>query len=529
IRAYGEYSEAFRDLQTSFITLKGKPRLYTHLLAEAFDEEFKSGDIPNLAAVYLSHFLIKKGFAVDYINLFQEEKEKFAQMLLDDPVCVAITTTFYVINFPVTEMIKFIRKYNATVPIIVGGVLITNHHNTYDEEGFQASLRDIGADIYVLESQGESTLDQLVGALKRGDRLETVPNLYYFRENELCKTSRVVENNSLDVNSIDWGVFKGKDLGSTIQTRTARSCAFACAFCGYPERGGPLTLAGIDTVAAELESIRSLGGVQNVVFIDDTFNVPKARFKEFCRMLIEKKFNFNWFSYYRCDHGDEEAIDLMQQSGCKGVFLGIESGSQEILLKMNKRAQVKNYERGIKALKERGILTFTSLITGYPGESESTIKETIDFLKATEPDYWRTQLWYCDPLTPVYKTKKEEFRISGEGFRWEHYTMDSGEAIDWIEEMFLQVKSAVWLPQHSFDFWIIPYIMGKGVSLPEFKEFMKTAYKLLSLEVACLDEEEKSFMQHRLLGEIRDKNRYQSIKNSLAVKPRMEAFEHMLP
>jgi len=44
---------------------------------------------------------------------------------------------------------------------------------------------------------------------------------------------------------------------------------------------------------------------------------------------FERYYGFNWFSYFRCSNSDEEAIDLMARSGCKGVFLGIESGSPE--------------------------------------------------------------------------------------------------------------------------------------------------------------------------------------------------------
>lgn len=505
LASYGEDSEAYRDLKTSFVELDGRPLQYTQLMDIVFEDTFVSGEIPNLAAIYLSNYLMKRGLEVEYINLFQREKASLARMLQEDnPVCVAITTTFYVVNLPVTEIVQFIRKYNKTVPIIVGGVLVSNHHNALGKDEFFGALRDMGGDIFVLESQGEATLAQLVNQLKAGGGLAEVPNIIYQQDGALHMTPAVKENNLLDLNAVDWGLFRHKNLGPTIQTRTARSCAFECAFCGYPQRGGALTLASLETVANELEAIRSLGNVKNVVFIDDTFNVPKARFKDFCRMLIERDFQFNWFSYYRCDHGDEEAIELMRKSGCKGVFLGLESGSQEILLKMNKRAKVQNYERGIKGLKENGISTFVSLITGYPGETEATIQETLDFLHNNKPDYWRTQIWYCDPLTPVYKTRREEFGIVGEGFKWRHNTMDSMTAADHIEEMFLQIDDSIstWLPQYSFDFWILPYVLGKGISLPTFKKFMTGANKLLALEIATIDKQAKRFHQRQLLDEL---------------------------
>jgi p-methyltransferase len=507
LKSYGEESEAYRDLKMSFVNIEGQPLPYIDLLNQVMNQDppFRSGEIPNLAAAYLTHFLRRRDLEADYINLFQGEKERLVELLAQNPLCVAITTTFYVINFPVNQIVNFIRRHHPTVPIIVGGVLIANHVNAFDESGFLAALRDMReVDIFVVESQGEETLHRVVQCLKTGGELSDVENLVYKDSaGQLQRTASRTENNSLDDEAIDWRMFADKELGATVQTRTARSCSFACAFCGYPQRGGPLTLASMDTITRELESLRELGDVANVVFIDDTFNVPKTRFKEFCRMLIERDFRFNWFSYFRCDHGDEEAIDLMAESGCKGVFLGTESGSQEMLVLMNKRAKLDNYRRGIKLLKERGIITFASFITGFPGETEATVAETLDFIATEKPDFWRTQLWYCDVLTPVYKEKKEEFKIRGEGFKWEHYTMGSMEAMALIEEMFLQVKDSIWLPQYSFDFWIIPYLMGCGLSREDFAEFMRRASKLMALDVASLDETERAFLEHQYLDELR--------------------------
>ncbi len=501
LHAYGEDSEAYRDLKFSFVNIEGKkldyPGLLNHArkLAGTNGEELKSGDIPNLAAAYLTSFLRRNGHTTEYINLFQYEKEQFIEYLRADPLCVAITTTFYVVNLPVSEMVEFIRKHNPTVKIVVGGPLVNNHARNYHGDEFKTVLEDMGADIFVLEGQGELTLSRLIECLKNGSNLSDVPNLAYFENRELRRTKVVAENNSLDANFIDWKDFGGnKDLGATIQTRTARSCAFKCSFCNYPSRAGALTLLSLDVLERELDSILALGGVQNVVFIDDTFNVPFPRFKDLCRMMIRKKYPFNWFSYFRCSNSDQEAIDLMAESGCKGVFLGIESGSPSILVNMNKSATVEKYAKGIEMLRRNGILTFGSFITGFPGETEETVDETIDFIRTTRPDYYRSQMWYCEPGTPI-QNERQKYQIDGEGFVWSHATMDSMEAMDHIDRMFLEVEESVWLPQWSFDFWIIPYLMGKGISLDRFREFMTSAHRLLTLEIDSIPSQQKTMLQ----------------------------------
>src|SRR5690349_6391474 len=190
LRIYGEDSEAYRDLKFSFVNLDGQRLDYMGLLNYVFQQagrenlkphsEFKSGEIPNLAAAYLANFLRKRGFSARYVNLFQHEKEKLIDYLKQDPVCVAITTTFYVVNLPVNEMVEFIRKHNSRVKIVVGGPLVSNHARNSHGDDLRAALDDMGADIYVIEGQGELTLSQIVETLKNGGDLRNVPNIVYF-------------------------------------------------------------------------------------------------------------------------------------------------------------------------------------------------------------------------------------------------------------------------------------------------------------------------------------------------------------
>jgi p-methyltransferase len=505
LRQYGDESEAYRDLKFSFVDLDGQKLNYMGLLNHArhlsradapapATDDLKSCDIPNLAAVYLTNFLRRRNVEARYINLFQYEKEKLLSYLDQNPLCVAITTTFYVVNMPVIEMVEFIKEHNPRVKVVVGGPLAANHVRNFRSEECRAALTDIGADIYVVEGQGELTLWQIVQALKNGGDLSQVPNVIYFDDGEMVRSKTVAENNSLDENHINWLDFSGEDLGPTLQTRTARSCAFKCSFCNYPTRAGALSLTSLDVIEKELDSMLELGNVENVVFIDDTFNVPFPRFKDICRLMIRRKYPFNWFSYFRCSNSDEEAIELMAESGCKGVFLGIESGSPAILKNMNKAATIEKYAQGIEWLRRYGILSFGSFIIGFPGETDETVQETTDFLRETKPDYYRAQLWYCEHGTPIAQ-QRERYGIDGDGFVWRHNTMDSLEAMDHIDRIFLTIKDSTWLPQWSFDFWTIPYLLGRGISLEKFKQLMSWSHKLLALEIASVSERQKRSLQ----------------------------------
>src|SRR5690606_32386931 len=99
---------------------------------------------------------------------------------------------------------------------------------------------------------------------------------------------------------------------------------------------------------------------------------------------------------------------------------------------MNKMANVEDYKRGIALLKKYDIATYASFIIGFPGETEDTIKDTIDFIETAQPDFFRAQLWYYDTMTPIHK-EAQKYGLFNSQFEWSHNTMNSGEAAEWVD------------------------------------------------------------------------------------------------
>jgi len=330
----------------------------------------------------------------------------------------------------------------------------------------------LGADIYVLCQEGEATLAAVLGALKMGNSLDFVPNLAFTSDRKHYSfTLDQPESNKLSEEMVDYGYFSKDELGEFVTTRTAKSCPFACAFCGFPSRAGAYTYLELDHVEKELDAIADQKQVTTVTILDDTFNVPKGRFREILRMMIRKRYQFKWNSFYRSDHGDRETIELMARAGCEGVFLGVESGSDRMLARMNKTARRQHYVDAIDAFSANNISTYASLIIGFPGETDETVEETISFIEEARPDYYRAQLWYADPVTPIWK-ERDKYGVTGQGFLWKHDTMDAERACDWIERIFLLVNNSTWLPQFGFEQWSTFYLQRKGMSQAGVKRFV---------------------------------------------------------
>ena len=493
-KSMGSDSGAFNDLDLAFIEHEGRPYRALDALSH-FANGNKQGNHYHNAefmwpvVLYLGSYLTKRGFTFDYVNLFHLEKEKLKEKLAQDVLSVAITTTLYVSPAPILEIISFIKQHNEKVKIIVGGPYIDNQAKLASPKALQQVFKYIGADFYVISAEGEASLVKILEALKAGAGFDAIENIAYPQGRGFVLTKKAAESNSLAENMVDYTLFPREEFGEFVSLRTAKSCPFACSFCAFPDRAGAYQYLDVACVEAELNHIRDIGGITTLTFLDDTFNVPKARFKEILRMMIKNNYGFKWNSFYRSDQGDAEAIDLMAQAGCEGVFLGIESGSDTILKNMNKTAKRKHYLEAIPLLKQAGITAHGNIIIGFPGETTSTVQETIDFIEEAQPDYFRAQLWYADPTTPIWH-RREEFGVKGSAFNWSHSTMDYQTACDWIGKMFVSITGSTWLPQFGFEDWSLYYLRRKGMSREQIKSFIHSFNAIIKNKVISPDDRE---------------------------------------
>jgi len=479
VRSMGEDSGAYRDLNLAFIDFQGKPYRSMDILNHFYFEEkgaparqFNNADFLWPVITYLGTYLAKRGFSFDYVNLPHLEKDKLKDLLSqNDILTIAITTTLYVSVHPILELISLIREHNSTAKIIVGGPFISNQPKLGDFQAIQRLFQYIGADIYVVSQEGETALVNILSALKNKTSLDQVDNIAYRQGERYVATATSIESNQLEENMVDYALFSAREVGEFVTLRTAKSCPFSCAFCGFPQRAGKYKYLSVELVEQELNAIREMASVTTLTFIDDTFNVPKDRFREILRMMIKNNYGFKWNSFYRSDHGDERTIELMGKAGCEGVFLGVESGSDEMLSRMNKTARRRDYLNAIPLLKEAGISTHANVIVGFPGETYESFQETIDLIETARPDFYRAQLWYADPITPIWN-KRDDYGVKGSSFNWSHDTMDYQYACDLVEKMFLAIEGSVWLPQNGFEQWSTFYLQRKGMSMDRIKTFL---------------------------------------------------------
>ncbi|MEO0271418.1 MAG: radical SAM protein [candidate division WOR-3 bacterium] len=167
---------------------------------------------------------------------------------------------------------------------------------------------------------------------------------------------------------------------------TSRGCPGACRFCAATAMsGGIFRLRSIDNVMEEILEITYRKDEKNIFFGDDTITANLDRFLKLIKEL--KKHNIKWNAESRVDIITRELCKEMKESGCIALQFGVESGSQEILDRMNKRITLNQIENAVKWAREFGIKVVCSMMMGIPGDTPETIKETIKFAAKLQSKY----------------------------------------------------------------------------------------------------------------------------------------------
>lgn len=427
----------------------------------------------NAAITYLATALSHKEIVFDFINSVEDDMNLLLQSLRTKKVlCVGISTTICSDIFQLKDLINQIKEINSEITIILGGALIVNYVRTLKEKGdavFHYSMRSLHADFIIDSVYGEEKLAQIVYNIKNHLPMDQIANLYQRLDRKFMLTYRTEEDYDLEGNKINWQLFKGR-TGQTVSIRTSVSCYFKCMFCSYPVRAGKYKCLTVEQIEDVLNGIEKLGEVELVHFVDDTFNVPLKRFKEILKMLIKNKYSFKWHSYLRCQSLDEEAVQLMKQSGCIGVFLGLESGSNIVLKTMNKQVKVEQYRKGMELLKRYDITIVASFFAGFPGETIETLKETFNFIEETKPTFYYLGPWIYDSRTPIYKLRKN-YELTGIQNNWSHRSMNSELANQLVGEMKKSIKNSVLVEKIDYPFLF--QMVNSDIGLESVKEYLK--------------------------------------------------------
>ena len=197
---------------------------------------------------------------------------------------------------------------------------------------------------------------------------------------------------------------------------TTRGCYFDCKYCSTQLINGlKIRRRSPEKVGEEIDLIKDKHEISHFQIWDDTFTLEKRRLRDFCRVFKERDITFDCNT--RPDCFTEEDARLMKEAGCRNIFFGVESGSDEILKYLGRPMKKRLIENSFRYCQQHRIRTTASFIIGSPSESEDTLNETLEFAKRLKSDHVLFNV-----LTPHKGT--EIYNLSVEGNLLKPYEVD---------------------------------------------------------------------------------------------------------
>jgi radical SAM superfamily enzyme YgiQ (UPF0313 family) len=211
---------------------------------------------------------------------------------------------------------------------------------------------------------------------------------------------------------------------------TSRGCPAGCTYCiKHVSYQFGARLRSPEKLMEELWQLKRMG-LDNIHMYADLFTVNRDQVMGLCSRMIEEQIDIKWTCNSRVDYVDEEMLHTMHEAGNWLISWGIESGNEQILRHARKGAYPDKAVRGLRWAKEAGIKNWGYFIIGLPGETEETIRQTIDFSKKLPLDIALFHVAAPYPGTPFFfeVVENQWFR---KGTRWENVDMDEGTVLDY--------------------------------------------------------------------------------------------------
>lgn len=343
----------------------------------------------------------------------------------EDPDLVGITNPFTAQIKNTIKAAELVKRVNPDIFVAVGGP-----HFAVLGENFLKENKDVDATV---AGEGELTTFKLANALKDKKPLNNISGLIFRSKHSGGHEEITVNKPELikDIDSLPFPAYhliemdryfyllkKGlsarpNKYQQSISMITSRGCPFNCVFCSIRLHMGNIWRAhSVDYVISHIQHVVDEYKVKHISFEDDNFTFNPQRCEKILDQLLKRKIGVNWDTPngVRADTLNRDLLAKMKMSGCQELIVGAESGDQETLDKIiNKNLKLESVIQAAKWCKELKIGLRSFFVIGFPGETKTKIRRTIDFA------YWLYKKFNVKPnlmiATPLFGTKLYEIAV----------------------------------------------------------------------------------------------------------------------
>jgi len=379
-------------------------------------KEYKSMNLyAPLGTLYAASYLIHKGYDVALFDTMLAESEEELRnelerckpkvfVVYDDVFNYLTKMCLLRMREAAFRMSRIAKEYGCTV--IVCGSDAADHKEKY--------LRH-AAD-YVIRGEGEITLGALSDYLfsRNGvDSPEEINGLSFMWEGQIKDTPKREVLKNLDLLPFPaWelvDVDRYRDLWMkhhgyfSMNIVTTRGCPFHCNWCAKPIYGQVYNSRSPENVIQEMQMLKEKYSPDHIWFCDDIFGLKPGWVKSFSEAVNRQGVRIPYKIQSRVDLLlKEDNIEHLANSGCESVWVGAESGSQEILDAMDKGITIEQIYQSRRLLKKMNIRTCFFLQFGYTGETKKEIDMTLKMVRDLMPDDIGISVSYPLPGTKFY-------------------------------------------------------------------------------------------------------------------------------
>lgn len=381
-----------------------------------------------MGLAYIAAVLEQNGHEVRALDcLVERSDKKLVETCIrrEKPSVVAIQAFTPSVHYAI-EIAETVKEVDQEIKVMLGGT-----HPTALPEATLAMSDSVD---FVVRHEGEYTSLHLVNALEKGAdyvSLKKINGIGFKHDGEVINTPNAplvmdldtIPFPALHLFPVDKYQYFGakKEIYSLI---SSRGCPYSCEFCASSLiknwRG-----RSAKNIVDEMEWARKKFGFSGFAFLDDLAALNRDRIFDICREMKERGLGFAWGITARADALDKEMLIEMEQTNCRCVFLGVESGSQEILDRMKKGITLEQIEKTFKWVNELGMDSIASATLGYPGETRETIEQTMEFVIKLDPGVLVLSAATPYPGTPYFQRALERGWLPRDLSKidWRNFTM----------------------------------------------------------------------------------------------------------
>lgn len=165
---------------------------------------------------------------------------------------------------------------------------------------------------------------------------------------------------------------------------TSRGCIFSCDYCGYPVFYKPYRKRSPENVIDEIRYIKERYNARSIVFRDPLFTADKKRARQISELIISNHLNdgLEWTCETRLDFLDNDLVDILHESGLRGIHVGIETSNTDILSKTGRKpVKIVHQDNMVDYCYKKGVHILCFYVLGLDDDTKETILETIEYAK----------------------------------------------------------------------------------------------------------------------------------------------------